>query len=100
MPHIPETVVIVSEALEGAAVERWDRLIADAVALHPDSLVVDLRACPLVDAAALAVLLWAHRSMVAGGGRLTLRAPRDRVRRTLRLARLTHVFEVEAGVPA
>jgi anti-anti-sigma factor len=100
MVEIPETVVIVTEALEGDAVERWGRLIADAVALNPRSLIVDLRACPLLDAAALTVLLWAHRSMVAAGGRLTLRAPGGRVRRTVRLARLEQVFEVEAGVPA
>jgi len=100
MPEIPETVVIVTEALEGPAVERWGRLIADAVALRPASLIIDLRSCPLVDAAALAVLLWAHRETVADGGRLTLRSPRDKVRRTLRLARLDQVFEVDAGVPA
>jgi anti-anti-sigma factor len=100
MPGIPETVVIVTEALEGAAVERWARLIADAMALHPASLIIDLRACPLLDAGALAALLRAHRTTVAEGGRLVLRAPRDRVRRTLRLARLDQVFEVDAGVPA
>lgn len=100
MPEIPETVVIVTEPLEGPSVERWARLIADAVSLRPASLIIDLRACPLVDAAALAVLLWAHRTTVSQGGRLTLRAPRDKVRRTLRLARLDQVFEVDAGVPA
>jgi anti-anti-sigma factor len=100
MPEIPETVVIVTEALEADAVERWARLIADAVALHPGALIIDLRSCPLVDAAAIAVLLWAHRSTVADGGRLVLRAPRDRVRRSLRLARLDQVFEIDAGVPA
>ncbi|HEY0531049.1 MAG TPA: STAS domain-containing protein [Actinoplanes sp.] len=100
MPEIPETVVIVTEALEGAAVQRWGRLIAGAVDLRPASLIIDLRACPLVDAAALAVLLWAHREVVADGGRLTLRSPRDKVRRILRLARLEHVFEIDAGVPA
>ncbi|MEV6846409.1 STAS domain-containing protein [Actinoplanes sp. NPDC051411] len=100
MPEIPETVVIVTEALEGASVERWGRLIADAVALRPASLIIDLRRCPLVDAGAIAVLLWAHRTTLADGGRLTLRSPRDKVRRTLRLARLDQVFEVDAGVPA
>jgi anti-anti-sigma factor len=100
MPEIPETVVIVTEALTGDSVERWGRLIADAVALHPRLLIIDLRACPLVDAAAIAVLLWAHRTAVADGGRLVLRTPRDRVRRTLRLARLDQVFEVDTGVPA
>jgi anti-anti-sigma factor len=100
MPEIPETVVLVTEALQGPSVERWGRLIADAVALRPYLLVVDLRACPLLDAAAISVLLGAHRAMVAAGGRLTLRAPVGRVLRTLHLARLEQVFEVETGVPA
>jgi anti-anti-sigma factor len=101
MPEIPETVVIVTEALEGAAADRWARLIADTVAVRPATLIIDLRACPLLDAGAIATLLWAHRTMLAGNGRLVLRAPRDRVRRTLRLARLDQVFEVDAaGVPA
>jgi anti-anti-sigma factor len=100
MPEIPETVVVVTEALEGPAVERWGRLIADAVDLGPRLLVVDLRACPHLDAAAITVLLWAHRAMMHAGGRLTLRAPVGRVRRTLRLARLEQVFAVETGVPA
>jgi anti-anti-sigma factor len=94
MPEISEAVVVVTEALEGAAVERYGRLIADAVALRPACLIVDLRACPVVDAAAIAVLLGAHRTTLADGGRLTLLAPRDRVRRTLRLARLDQVFEL------
>ena len=97
---MPEIVVIVTEALEGAAVERWGRLIADAVAVRAAVLVVDLRACPLLDAAAITVLLAAHRAQIAAGGRLTLRAPGGRVRRTLRLARLDQVFEVDAEVPA
>jgi anti-anti-sigma factor len=100
MPEIPEAVVIVTEALEGTAVERWARLIGDAAALRPATLIVDLRSCPLVDAAAIGVLLAVHRRMVAAGGRLVLRDPVGRVRRTLRLARLDQVFEVVAGVPA
>jgi anti-anti-sigma factor len=100
MPEIPETVVLVTEALEGPSVERWGSLIADAVGLGPNLLVIDLRACPLLDATAITVLLWAHRAMIAEGGRLTLRGPVGRVRRTLRLARLDQVFEVETGVPA
>jgi anti-anti-sigma factor len=100
MPEIPETVVLVTEALSGAAVDRWGALLAQAVALRPGVLVVDLRSCPHLDAAALTVLLAAHRSTVAAGGRLVLRAPGGRVRRTLRLARLEQVFEVDDGVPA
>jgi anti-anti-sigma factor len=92
--------IIVTEALEGAAVARWGEVIADAITRAPDVLIVDLRACPLVDAAAIALLLATHRAMVAAGGRLTLRAPNERVRRTLGLARLDQVFELDSGVPA
>jgi anti-anti-sigma factor len=100
MPDIPEAVVIVTETLAGDAVETWARLIGDAVALRPHLLIIDLRGCPLLDAAAITVLLGAHRTILAAGGRLILRAPNGRVRRTLRLARLEQVFEVENGVPA
>lgn len=97
---IPETAVIITEAFEGVAVDRWGRLITEAVALRPRRLVVDLGASPLVDAAAIAVLLQAHRAMVHIDGRLILRRPAERVRRILRLARLDQVFEVEDPSPA
>jgi anti-anti-sigma regulatory factor len=40
-------------------------------------------------------MLQAHRTMIRGGGRLTLRQPTSRVRRILGLARLDQVFDVE-----
>jgi anti-anti-sigma factor len=92
--EIPEAVVVVTEAFEGIAVERWSRLITDAVELRPRRLIVELRDSPNVDAAAIEVLLRAHREMVRGGGRLVLRAPSQRVRRVLQLAGLEHLFEV------
>lgn len=100
MPQIAETVVVVTEAFEYDAVDRWGDLIAEAVALEPGRLVVDLSASPLVDAAAIAVLLQAHRAMVHLGGRLVLRRPVERVLRILRLARLDQVFEIEPGEAA
>lgn len=96
MPEtIPEAVVVVTEAFEGGVVDRWGRLIADAVALRPRRLCVDLGDCPLVDAAAIAVLLQAHRTMIHMGGGLTLRGPTSRVRRILTLARFDQVFEID-----
>ncbi|WP_344223904.1 STAS domain-containing protein [Paractinoplanes ferrugineus] len=92
--RIPEAVVIVTEPFDGFAVDRWRRIINEAVELAPRRLTVDLRASPLVDAAAIALLLSAHRRMISQGGRLVLAAPTTRVRRILQLARLEHVFEV------
>ncbi len=101
MPEkIPEAVVVVTEAFEGVTVDRWGRLITQAVELAPSRLIVDLRASPVMDAAAIGVLLRAHRAMTHAGGRLTLRGPASRVRRILRLARLDQVFDVEDTEPA
>jgi anti-anti-sigma factor len=94
---MPETVVVVTGAFEGAAADRWGRLIADAVGLRPQRLTVDMRDSPTVDAAAIAILLQAHRAMVHTGGRLVLRGPVDRVRRMLQVARVDEVFEVETA---
>jgi len=97
---LPEAVVVVTEPFDGLAVERWDRLIADAMELRPQRLVIDLEAVRIVDAAALEVLLRAHRDMISGGGRLVLREPSPRVLRILGLARLEHVFEVAVTKPS
>jgi anti-anti-sigma factor len=90
-----DDVVIVIGSFEGSAVDAWGRAIAEAVALQSPRLVIDLRHCPVVDAAGIAVLLQAHRAMMHAGGRMVLRTPTDRVRRTLRLAGLVQVFEIE-----
>lgn len=90
-----ETTVVVTEALDGAAVDRWRPRLAAAAAARPDRLVVDLRRSPRIDAAAIVVLLQLHRDMMRADGRLTLRGPVDRVRRVLGLARVDHVLEVE-----
>ena len=99
MADIPEAVVVVNEAFEGATVERWARLIAGALAMRPRRLVVDLRRSSRVDAAAIAVLLQVHRAMMRDGGRLVLRGPAERVMRILRLSRLDQVFAID-GVRA
>jgi anti-anti-sigma factor len=92
--EIPEAAVVVTEPFDIVNVERWAGLIGDAVALRPGRLIIDLRDCSLVDAVAIQVLLRAHRAMISNGGRLVLRAPSERVRRILRLARLDQVFEI------
>lgn len=96
----PEIVVVVTEGLDGAAVPRWSRLLTEAADMHPRRLVVDLSACPTLDAGAVVLLLRTHRQMMRADGRLQLRRPTDRVRRILALARVGHVLEIEPlGVP-
>jgi anti-anti-sigma factor len=70
--------------------------LAAALAGGPARLVVDLSGCTRIDAGAIEVLLRAHGQMLRGQGDLRLRAPGDRVRRTLRLARVDQVLGVEA----
>ncbi len=96
---IPETTVVVTEPLEGNAVERWGRLIRDAVALRPERLVVDLQGSPSIDASAIVLLLQVHREMVRADGGLRLRGAAARVRRMLSLARVDQVLDVEDDSP-
>jgi anti-anti-sigma factor len=92
---IREATVVVTEALDGEAVERWRDRFTEAAARRPERLVVDLRHSPRIDAAAIVLLLQLHREMLRADGQLTLRAPVERVRRMLGLARVDHVLEVE-----
>ncbi len=90
-----ETTVVVTESLEGSAVLRWRDLITEAAELRPERLVIDLRQAPSIDGAAVVVLLQTHRKMLRADGRLVLRAPVERVRRMLALARIDRVLDVE-----
>jgi anti-anti-sigma factor len=90
-----DVVVVVTDPLDGATVGYWSRVLADAAARRPDRLVVDLAACPRMDAAAIATLLRLHGQMLCAGGGLLLRTPPARVRRMLRLARVEQVLAVE-----
>ncbi len=92
---VPETTVVVTEALAGATVDRWRARLGDAVAGRPARLILDLRHSPWIDAAAIVMLVQLHRELIRADARLTLRAPVARVRRVLGLARVDHVLEVE-----
>ena len=94
-PTTPMVEVVITEELDAASVPRVAGLLQDAVALHPAHLLVDLARCPFVDATAISMLLDVHRQVWSAGGRLTLRAPSPRVRRTLQLARVDHVLHMQ-----
>jgi anti-anti-sigma factor len=90
-----EIVVVVTDPLDGGAVDRWAGELAAAVHHRPDRLVADLTDCAWIDAAAIGVLLRTHGQMIRANGTFVLRRPPARVRRTLRLARVDQVLEVE-----
>ncbi|GAA3919363.1 hypothetical protein Aau02nite_29180 [Amorphoplanes auranticolor] len=87
--------MVVTEALAGATVERWQSRLRDAAAGRPARLIVDLRHSPRMDAAAIVLLLQLHRELIRADARLTLRAPVAQVRRMPGPARVDHVLEVE-----
>jgi anti-anti-sigma factor len=69
-------------------------ILAEALQVRPIQLVVDLSACPAIDAAGIAVLLETHRRMRRDGGYLTVRAPAEHLRRNMRLAHTDRVLTI------
>jgi anti-anti-sigma factor len=90
-------VVEVVGDLDLARVPRVREQLHEALAGHPEQLVVDLRGCGFVDASALSMLLDVHRRAWRAGGVLTLRGCSPRVLRLLSLTGLRRVFDVEAA---
>ncbi|MEV4141801.1 STAS domain-containing protein [Dactylosporangium sp. NPDC049742] len=90
----PLVEIVVTEELDAASEPRVRALLEDALTMHPEQLVLDLSGCPFIDATAIGMLLDVHRQVWTSGGRLTLRAPSPRVRRTLQIAHVNHVLRM------
>ena len=86
--------VVVEGELDAGSVSRVRDTLHDALAMRPARLVVDLSACPFVDACALTMLLDVHRRAWRAGGLLTLRGCSPRVLRLLSLTGLRRVFDL------
>jgi anti-anti-sigma factor len=95
-PALAQAVVevIVKGDLDISTVGPVSETLHDALSLRPRRLVVDLSACPFVDACALTVLLDVHRRARRSGGTLTLRGCSPRVLRVLSLTGLRGVFDL------
>jgi anti-anti-sigma factor len=92
--RVPVVEVIITEELDSRAAPRLEARLDEALDLHPERVIVDLAGCPALDAAAIGVLLEAHRKTRRFGCQLTLRGPSPRLRRNLRLARVDGVMDV------
>jgi anti-anti-sigma factor len=90
----PLVEIVVTEELDASSVPRVKALLDDALGLDPRELVLDLSGCPFLDATAVGMLLDVHRRVWTAGGRLTLRSPSPRVRRTLQIAHVNHVLRM------
>jgi anti-anti-sigma factor len=91
-PTLPLVEIRVAGPLDAAAVVRMQRVMADAVRLRPDHLVVDLSECDAVDAAGIGFLVDAHRAVWRDGGRMSLQGVSPRVHRILEIARVDRVL--------
>ncbi len=91
----PAVAVEVVGALDLSCLARVRAQIDEELSGHPEHLVVDLSACPFVDASALSMLLEVHRQASRAGGALTLRGCSPRVLRLLSLTGLRRVFDLE-----
>ena len=92
----PVVVVEVVGDLDQSRVARVRAQLEESLAQRPGSLVVDLTACPFVDATALAMLLETHRQACRMGTVLTLSGCLPRVLRLLSLTGLRRVFDLAA----
>ena len=90
-----DAVVTVVGDLDASTLPRVREQVDEALAGRPAHLVVDLTACPFVDASALGMLLEAHRRTSRTGGLLTLRGCSPRVLRVLSLTGLRRVFDLD-----
>ena len=84
----------VTQSLDSADAPAFAARLAQILALGPRYLVIDLSACPFLDATAITLLLDVHRELLRADGALILRAPTPRVRGLLGLARADRVLRV------
>lgn len=92
---VPLIEVRITGPLDMTATQAIRTTLDTAVALNPQRLVLDLADCPLIDAAAIGLLLDMHRHLWRSGATLTLRSPTARLRHILRIARVDNVLRVE-----
>lgn len=88
----PLAQLAVAGELDARSLPRFSASLQQVLAGHPDRLVLDLSDCSFVDAAALSVLLEAHRTTARYGGELVLAGCTPRVLRLLSLTGLGRVF--------
>lgn len=94
---VPLVEIEVAEALDNDSAGCLAELLDQAMALRPRSCVVDLAGCSALSAAAINVLMAAHRRSGQTGVYFALRSPSEKARRNLRLARVDHVFDIVVG---
>ncbi|WP_158581627.1 STAS domain-containing protein [Actinomadura spongiicola] len=87
-PHEGRAVVRLRGELDIASVDELRRHLNDARREHGERLVLDLTGLEFMDSGGLSVIVACYKATTAGGGGLTLAAPRPIVRRALEITGL------------
>ncbi|MFI2712375.1 STAS domain-containing protein [Micromonospora sp. NPDC018662] len=80
---VPHVRVEITDELDLAGLPEVAHVLDRVLALRPREVTIDLAGCRHVDAAAIALLLDAHRRLARRHGTLTLSNPHPRIRRIL-----------------
>jgi anti-anti-sigma factor len=91
---VPLVELAIDRGLERSTLPSVRRQLDEILALRPKHLVLDLAACPVLDAAGIGLLLDVHRRLWRMDGVLSLRSPTPRLRRVLHAARVAHVLHI------
>jgi anti-anti-sigma factor len=91
---VPLIEVRITGPLDMTATQAIRTTLDTAITLNPHQLVLDLADCPMIDAAAIGLLLDIHRHLWRSGAVLTLRSPTPRLRHILRIARVDNVLRI------
>lgn len=92
----PSPVVAFSGELDAAASDAAWAEISVLLDDQTKGLVIDLVGLTFIDSRGLSVLIRAWRALGAGDGRLvTLRGPKESIRRTLEAAGVVQAFEID-----
>lgn len=91
---VPLVEIEVADDLDTDSAGYLADLLDQAMDLRPRRCVVDLASCSTLSAAAINVLMAMHLRCGQAGVHFALRAPSEKARRNLRLARVYQVFDI------
>ena len=90
-------VLINGEIDHYSAVRIRAEIDAKIFETHPSNTVLELSKIDFMDSSGIGLVMGRYARMQSIGGKLTVRAPSDRVERILRLAGIERIVNIEKG---
>lgn len=90
-------VVTLAGEVDVACQEQVSEFVRLEVEACPGTLVIDMARVTFVDSTGLSMLVKAHRTVAAKGGRVVVRSPNEQFRRLLRLTGVDALIAIEGG---